>query len=117
MSPLWRQARAWLLPALQPQDGDEASLLAELASGRAQLWLAPGAAVVTELCREGETLSAHVWLAGGRLEAVMALRPGIEAWARGCGCAALTLQGRPGWSRLLRAHGYVAWGDELRRSL
>ena len=30
----------------------------------------------------------------------------IEAWARAQGCAAMELIARPGWSRILRRHGY-----------
>lgn len=117
MSPAWRQARAWLLPALAPGDGGEAELIAELAVGDAQLWLGEQGAIVTQRIEEDGGPVLHVWLAGGRLAGVMALRAGIEAWARGQGCIAITIDGRAGWSRLLRSHGYAAQGGELRRRL
>ncbi|MBC7168426.1 hypothetical protein [Phenylobacterium sp.] len=117
MNRAWRRARRWLLPALAPGDGGEVELLRELAAGRAQLWIGDQAAVVTQCVATAEGRSLHIWLAGGRLAGVLALREGVEAWARGQGCGAVTLEGRPGWARVLRPHGYAPQGRELRRSL
>lgn len=118
MSPTtWAACRDWLLAALQPQDGDEAALSADIRSGRAQLWAGEGGAVVTQCVSAQDGRSLHIWLAGGDLAAVLALRPGIEAWARGLGCEAITIEGRAGWARVLRVHGYQPHGAVLRRSL
>ncbi|MCG9916027.1 MAG: hypothetical protein MH112_06655 [Phenylobacterium sp.] len=114
---VWAACRAWLLPALRPQDGDEAALRADLIAGRAQLWAGEAGAVVTQCIENAEGRSLHIWLAGGQLETILALRPGVEAWARGLGCTAITIEGRPGWTRVLRAHGYQRHGEILRRSL
>jgi len=113
----WAACRDWLLPALQAEDGDEAALRAEIHSGRAQLWAGEGAAVVSQCVEASTGRSLHIWLAGGALAGVLALRPGIEAWARGLGCEAITIEGRTGWARVLRAHGYEPHGANLRRSL
>ncbi len=117
MIPDWGRAWRWLAPALPPEDGGEAQLLSELSAGRAQLWVGESAAAVTQCVIGPEGASLHVWLAGGRLEGVLALREGVEAFARGRGCRAVTLAGRPGWARVLRRHGYAPDGQELRRSL
>jgi hypothetical protein len=113
----WAACRDWLLPALRAEDGDEGALLADIQSGRAQLWAGEGAAVVTQCVTAQDARTLHIWLAGGDLAAVLALRPGIEAWGRGLGCEAITIEGRAGWARVLRTHGYRSHGAVLRRSL
>ncbi len=105
----------WLRPALVDATVDE--LIAELASGRAQLWLAEHSALVTELVEQGSDRCLHIWLAGGSLADILGLRPGLEAWARGQGCSHITIDGRPGWIRVLRRHGYRLAGRELKRTL
>ena len=113
----WERRRGWLLAALEPACGDEASLLADLAAGRAQLWAGEAAAMVTQCVVDERGRCLHVWLAGGDLEEILAMRPGVEAWARAHGCGRVTINGRRGWSRVLRRHGYARVGDELERRL
>lgn len=105
----------WLRPALGDATVEE--LIAELGSGAAQLWLGETAALVTQLVGDGADRSVHIWLAGGGLQGVLSLRPGLEAWARGQGCQSITIDGRPGWRRVLRPFGYRMAGRELKRSL
>jgi hypothetical protein len=105
----------WLRPALTDASVEE--LLAELSSSRAQLWLGERSAVVTELTGDREDRCLHIWLAGGDLKEILRLRPGVEAWARGQGCRSVTIDGRPGWSRVLRRFGYRMSGCELKRKL
>lgn len=107
----WSKARLWLLPALQ--DGTEDELLQDLRAGDARLWLGEGAALVTQPL--GEVL--HVWLGGGDLGGILAMRSGIEAFARGCGCREITITGRRGWERVLRPHGFSMRDGELRKAL
>ncbi|MDP3854394.1 hypothetical protein [Phenylobacterium sp.] len=117
MIDLWMLCRGWLLPALLPEDGGEAELVAEIAAGRVRLWVGEACALATELASEGDGTCLHIWLGGGDLQGILALRPGLEAYARGLGCRSVTIDGRPGWSRVLRGHGYVRAGGELRRTL
>lgn len=105
----------WLRPALV--DATEAELLADLEAGRAQLWPGETAAVVTQCVADDRGRGLHVWLAGGDLAGVMALRPGIEAWGRAQGCGWITINGRLGWNRVLRRCGYEHDGAELKRKL
>lgn len=114
---VWTACRSSLLPALRAEDGDEAALRAEILSGGAQLWAGEGGALVTQCVEGPEGRSLHVWLAGGRLATILSLRAGIEAWARGHGCRAITIEGRRGWARVLRADGYRRHGEILKRSL
>lgn len=109
----WLAVRDWLVPAMT--DTTEAEVIGEILSGRAQLWRGDTAAIVTQLTRPPPTI--HCWLAGGEMAGIMDLRPGIEAWGRAQGCETVTLEGRPGWARMLAAQGYTADGDELRKAL
>lgn len=114
---LWRGCRGRLLAALQAGGGDEADLCAELSAGRAQLWIAGRSALATQCVSGPAGRELHIWLAGGDLEEILTLAPGVEAWARGQGCVRVTLEGRPGWTRALRPLGYRSNGRELERRL
>ncbi len=114
---VWARSRAWILPALRPSCASEAELVADLASGRAQLWVGERSAMVTQCVAETRGLCLHVWLAGGDLRNILELKPGVEAWARARGCTHVTIDGRPGWARVLRQYGYALRGDELERRL
>lgn len=81
---------------------------AMVADGRAQLWPAPDSAVVTEIIDYPNYRALNFWLAGGNLEELRRMEPGILEWAkteRGCTKAFLT--GRRGWERsFLRDTGW-----------
>lgn len=105
-------ARAWLEPALA--DGDTwLEVLARLKENTAQLWFGDGCAMVTEIWGA----DFHVWLAGGSLRGIMALRPRVEETARFWGLKKITIGGRLGWNRVLRHHGYALNGDVLEKML
>lgn len=105
----------WLRPALI--DTTETELINALTSGQAQIWPGETAAMVTQVLEGAGSRWLHVWLAGGDLAGVMALKPGVEAWARAMGCKFVTINGRPGWARLLRKDGFVLVDGELRKPL
>lgn len=106
---------AWLTPALNDATLDE--VIAELVAGRAQLWPGETAAMVTQCLDGPEGRVLHVWLAGGDLAGVMALKPGVEAWGRAMGCRKVTINGRAGWARILRSDGFRMVDGELRKNL
>jgi hypothetical protein len=103
----WARCRDWLVPAID-DEWTEAEVIGELVEGRAQLWEGDGGAVVTR-CFPPDQF--HIWLAGGRLMAVLALLPGGIAWGRPLGLKRLTLKGRPGWLRVLATHGFEDRGN------
>jgi hypothetical protein len=105
----FNRCRDRLLPALDGWGEDE--VLNELLTGRAQLWAGDEFAAVTQCV--GPTRSLHIWLAGGSIRGIMSALPGAIAWARPLGIEAITLQGRKGWVRALRAFGFE--GDDLLR--
>lgn len=112
---IWARCRDWLLPALE--DGTEAELVADLGRGLAQLWAGTRSAMVTQVVDEAAGRALHVWLAGGDLGEILALKPGVEAWGRATGCGYVTINGRRGWDRILRSDGFVRLGHELCKRL
>ncbi|MFM8820089.1 MAG: hypothetical protein ACKOD3_06030 [Phenylobacterium sp.] len=111
-----REALALAVKALA-SDAGPADLAEAVRTGRARIWMGEGAVLATELATGEAGPCLHVWLAAGRLEAVLALRPGLEAWARGAGCTRITLDGRKGWARVLAPFGYRRAGHEVERRL
>lgn len=113
----WATVRGWILPALKPDDGTEAELLADIIAGRATLWTGARCAMVTQFVTEATGKCVHAWLAGGDLNEIVALVPGIEAFARTGGCTHATVMGRAGWRRKLEPLGYRQCGEELKKVL
>lgn len=88
-------------------EDDEAYVLGRILAGSAQLWIGERCAMVTEVTQvEGEPRKIHCWLAGGDMADILAITPGVEAWARMMGCKEATIEGRKGWSRVLAPMGY-----------
>jgi hypothetical protein len=96
---------------------DIAELERELIAGRAQLWRGERAAMATRLAETDDGRTAHVWLGFGDLAELLRMAPGAEAWARAHGCRFVTISGRAGWIRVLKACGYQRRGEQLRKRL
>jgi hypothetical protein len=114
----WQTARRFILPALElDKEREETDLLADFARGHAQLWLGRNAAFVTQI--DPEVSALHCWLAGGDMDELIWMMPGLEAFGRGwgCKCATVSLEGRKGWVRVLKPYGYERDGDVLRKAL
>lgn len=101
-----------LLEALEDASPEE--MFEEIRTGKAQLWLGERSAMVTHVL-EGTVRRLHVWLAGGELAEILALKPGVEAWGRAMGCKEVTINGRAGWARVLKDFSMV--DGELRKPL
>jgi hypothetical protein len=96
-------------------DTTEEEVLGLLASNQAQLWRSDHSVMVLQLLRPPPT--CHIWLAAGEMDDLIAMRVGVEAWARSQGCEFVTINGRRGWARVLAPFGYEPDGEELRKSL
>jgi hypothetical protein len=88
-----------------------------LATNKAQLWQGDGGSLVTQLIDSSDGKCVHCWLGGGDMEALLAMRAGIEAWGRMQGCRFASINGRKGWDRIFRRYGYQRIGGELVKSL
>jgi hypothetical protein len=110
----------WLAPALA-RGGDrnltKDELWALIARGEAMLWPGEAGALVTQCIATPEGRFLHCWLGGGTVGALLALRPGVEAWGRAMGCEWTSIDGRRGWDRVFRPLGFFRVGRELRKRL
>lgn len=71
-----------------------------IASGHAQLWPAPSAAVVTEIDTYPTGFrELNFWLAAGDMKQILVMQPHIERWAKDQGCDRIAIRGRRGWLR------------------
>lgn len=109
----YQRARPWLLKALAFEGDPEDELIAKLRAGQAQLWLGERSAMVTDVTASPKGRALHVWLAGGALDELLSMIPGVFAWARTMGCCEVTIEGRSGWARVLKPYGFA--GDVLLR--
>ena len=109
----WVRVRRWLLPAMV--DATEAEVVAELLAGRATLWPGERCALVTSLITDPARM--HYWLGGGDGAEMLAMLPGMAAWARAQGAQWATINGRKGWKRRLRLHGFEPRDGELWKAL
>lgn len=113
-SPLPANARAFLEPALDPEEPFVwADVEARFLRDEINLWLGEDCAMVTERLPD----EIHVWLGGGSLAGLLDLRPRVEETARYWGCRKATINGRLGWDRVLKPYGYTRNGDELEKNL
>ena len=84
-----------------------------IADNTAQLWLGERSAIVTEIVGD----AIHVWLGAGDLNELLEMRPLIERYGREIGCTRITGDGRLGWQRALKPHGYALNDDVLEKTL
>jgi len=96
------RVRQWLDAALQHADGTHTvdHVLEGCRTGAFQLWLGENCVLVTEIVTYPLRRDLNYWLAGGDLEELKSLEPGVNAWARACGCTRITGGGRTGWAKV-----------------
>ena len=75
-------------------------------AGRAQVWTAENACIVTEVQDFPRKRVLHFWLATGDLGLVIALSRDVLDWGKSIGCASATLSGRRGWEKVLASEGW-----------
>jgi len=122
---LWPRIEPLVRRGLAYADGRYApgDVLRALLARDMQLWLVVGggtieAVCVTEILRYPRQRRCNIFLcAGGGMRRWVGLLRDIEGWAREQGCAAVELQGRPGWARVLKDYRrtYILLRKELPR--
>jgi hypothetical protein len=75
-----------------------------------QFWPGDHSCMITELVAYPEARGVHVFLAGGDLEEILEMEKSLTIWAKSIGADHLSLSGRPGWVKALKAAG---WGHPL----
>lgn len=96
---------------LPGQEWDEVQ--ARFAENTVQVWLGSESVILTELVGD----AIHVWLGAGDLNELLEMRPLIERAGREWGCTRITGDGRQGWERALKPHGYALIDGILEKTL
>jgi hypothetical protein len=114
----WERCKGWIAEGLAQSLLKIEDIEAALARGEAVLWPGERCALVSEFVSypSGERAS-QVMSAGGDLDEILSMIPGMEAFARLNGCAVSTVEGRRGWERVLKAAGYEFLSIKLRKTL
>lgn len=92
-------------------------VIVALVENRVQFWPGKNCAVITEIQTYPSDKVVQVWVAGGDLEEIVSMAPGLEAWARINGCTAVLIEGRQGWGRVMKDHGYEPFSYTARKAL
>lgn len=92
-------------------------LESEILRGDVYFWPGANAAVVAKRVEyDGETVMQTLWAVGDLAE-VITLEPAIAASARIVGCTSILVEGRAGWTKLLKPLGYEPWSVTVRKAL
>lgn len=87
---------------------DLEAILAAIAGGKIQQWIGERSFLLTEIRDHPKCRSLQVVLAGGDLdEIITTLRPEAEQYGREMGCTRVHIEGRRGWAKALKSHGYT----------
>lgn len=115
----WERCKPWIEAALEGTPYDVAFIegMLQRPVNPAQFFPGKDCAMVTEVQQQGTDRVLFVWAAGGKMEELLAMAPGIEAVGRLMGCNAAMAEGRSGWSRILKNHGYEVASIVMRKVL
>lgn len=84
-------------------------LAQELEDGDAQLWMRPGALIVSRIHDYPRGREIFIWVATGELQACLDLSEDVLDWGRAQGATRAAFSGRRGWVRALQGTG---WKEE-----
>ena len=114
----WARCKGWIAEGLAGSLLKIEDVEAALSKGEAILWPGQKCAIVSEFVTypSGERAS-QVMSAGGDLDEILAMIPGMEAFARLNGCSQSIVEGRRGWERVLKASGYGFLSVKLEKAL
>lgn len=103
----WDRCKGWIEAGLEGGPLTLVDLKQAVDEQRAILWPGKACALVTEFIDypSGQRV-AHVMSAGGELDEIKAMIPGLEAFGRLNGASKVFVEGRRGWERALKDLGY-----------
>lgn len=103
--PYWvkefKRCEHWIEAALEYSHGthDIQDIFECVAQGTLEFWPGKHCALISQVVQYPKKKMIHVFLAGGDIKEIEAMEPDIVAWAKQQGCEALSLTGRPGWTK------------------
>lgn len=103
-----RECRDWIEAALEYSGDthDYDDIVDGVFKGSFQFWRNEECCVVTEIVDYPKKRVLHVFLAGGKLDAIRQVELTVVEWAKSIGCSAFTLTGRKGWEKALKNDGW-----------
>jgi len=102
------RCRPWIEAALEYSGGthDFDDVVKGIIDGTMQLWPSPRGCIVTEIVVYPKKKVLNVFLGGGELDQLLDMHNDVTDWAKSYNCEALTITGRFGWKKPLKAHGW-----------
>ena len=102
------RCQPWIEAALEYSGGTHSlsDVIHGITSGKMQLWPAPKGCIVTEIVVYPRKKMLNVFLGGGELDQLLDMHKDVIAWSKAQGCEAITITGRFGWKKPLKAHGW-----------
>lgn len=102
------RCQPWIEAALEYSGGTHSlsDVIHGITSGKMQLWPAPKGCIVTEIVVYPRKKMLNVFLGGGDLDQLLDMHKDVIAWSKAQGCEAITITGRFGWKKPLKAHGW-----------
>lgn len=88
-----------------------------VAEGHAQMWAGRLSVMITEVLDYPRYKVLNVWLAAGDLNEITRAGKQLDKFAELVGAKAIHMNGRLGWQRVLKEHGYTVTAVELMRTL
>lgn len=85
-------------------------IAAGVRQGKMQFWPGVASAIVTEIVEYPRHRELFFFLAGGNLEELEAMTPGILEWGKTQGCAHAAFIGRRGWAKTFLSR--TGWSDQ-----
>lgn len=120
----WPLVRPLLLPAIRYGHGKYRieDVFKQLTAKTAMLWVAQRGekiifAMVTKVNLYPQSKTLTVFIGGGDLDGMLALREEVEDYSLQIGCDAIECHGRPGWVRVMKQFGYTDTSMIVRKSL
>ena len=102
------RCKPWIEAALEYANGTHLfeDIEEMLSRGVLQLWPTPKGCIITEIIAFPRKRVVNVFLGGGELEQIMEMHKDVIDWAKAQNCVALTMSGRFGWNKPLKAQGW-----------
>jgi len=103
-----KRCQPWIEAALEYSGGTHNfhDIAEGLVEGRMQLWPSARGCIVTEIVVYPRKKVLNIFLGGGELDQLLDMHDDVIAWAKDRGCESLTMTGRFGWKKPLKAHGW-----------
>tara|TARA_B110001454_G_C12533275_1_gene356197 strand:- start:203 stop:562 length:360 start_codon:yes stop_codon:yes gene_type:complete len=105
----WERCVPWLKAALEKSGNTHTiwDVWTKISEGHAQFWPSPTWAAVTQLADYPRRKVLRIWLAGGNLDDLV--KEGLPIaydFAQHHGCDSVEVEGRKGWAKKLKEHGF-----------